>query len=452
MANRPNEVDLDVIVQNRRFKFSIIMSILVVSVVIISCWIYRGASGTLESETALKQMENSDESYIVGQLAATSNPSLIIITVGFITLTMVWLPYILCAIRRKLSMKSILSIVICFFSIVTIGCGDYKEELLVEIEPDETAFMIALEGNTEENQEKFESVEFLEKRKVASKRISIPQREKSTGRMWWSYEWIPSARVIKIKRAPVTREWTNDPSTGTSSKSEKLQVESLDSVGFSVGATIMCSIQEDDAARFLYYFNGKQLEDIIDNNIRGYAQMELAQRFGALKLEECKAQKGKIFKEVESLVKNKFEDMGITTSYFGSSEGLTYENPDIQKAIDAQVQSEARIQTEMNEKLAADEENKKKIAAAVAVAEAEKQSAQQELEAQRVRNQRLIEEAEAKATAANKLLSSKEAVLLELEVHIKRKEAEAKVEAAKSLKEVRILPAGSALLHGLDGK
>ncbi|MCA8914326.1 MAG: hypothetical protein KDB90_02855 [Planctomycetes bacterium] len=328
------------------------------------------------------------------------------------------------------------------------GCGPAKLEQSVEVQPDETAFLINIEDT--DQQGKFKSVEFLEENKVSAARIILPLRERSTGRMWFSYEYIPTARVITVKRTPVTREWTDDPDTGTSNKSQKLAVESLDSIGFSAGATIMAHITEADAARYLYHFNGVQLEEIIDANIRGYCQKELASRFGQLKLEDCKLQKSRVFEEVEKSTIDKFEPMGITIDYFGASEGLCFDDPKIQEAINKQVQAEADIETAKQEKLAQDERNKTLLAKKLAESEALTSAAEQDAKAQQVRNQMLIDAAKAQSQAAALKLEQKEALQLEADLYAKKAEADAKVEAAKNLKELRILPAGSALLHGLD--
>ncbi|MCA8910967.1 MAG: hypothetical protein KDB82_04640 [Planctomycetes bacterium] len=328
------------------------------------------------------------------------------------------------------------------------GCGPARLEQSVEVQPDETAFLINIEDT--DQQGKFKSIEFLEDNKVSAARVILPLRERDTGRMWWSYEYIPTARVITVKRTPVTREWTDDPSTGTSNLSQKLAVESLDSIGFSAGATIMAHITEQDAARFLYHFNGEQLEQIIDSNIRGYCQKELASRFGQLKLEDCKLQKARVFDEVEKATVEKFEPMGITIDYFGASEGLSFDDPKIQEAINKQVQAEADIETAKQEKLAQDERNKTLLAKKLAESEALTVAAQEQAKADQIHNQMLIDAARAEAEAAKLKLEQKEALTLEAELYAKKAEADAKVEAAKNLKELRILPAGSGLLHDLD--
>ena len=304
-----------------------------------------------------------------------------------------------------------------------VGCGAYQTEMAEEVDAHETAFMIKMEGDSG-NQAKFESVEFLEQRKVAAKRIILPQRKRSTGRAWFSYEWIPTARVIKISRRPVQREWTDDVESGTSSEFQKLHVESLDSVGFGVGATIMARVDEADAARFLYYFNGQQLETIIDGPVRGFALSLLSDAFGRMNLEQCKKSKTVVFSEARKQLVDKFRPMGITIDFFGSSEGLTYDNKSIQAAIDDQVVSEAAIVAQMNKKLANDKRREDQLAEAT-------------LE---------VKVAEQQALAAQKLAEAKDAMSFEVELFERRQRALAMPELAKNFSNIKILPSGSPML------
>lgn len=318
-------------------------------------------------------------------------------------------------------------ILLSFMAVVMftmVGCGAYQTEMAEEVDAHETAFLIKMEGDSQNGQAKFESVEFLEERKVASKRIILPQRKRSTGRAWFNYEWIPTARVIKISRRPVQREWTDDSDSGTSSQYQKLHVESLDSVGFGVGATIMARVDESDAATFLYYFNGQQLETIIDGPVRGYALSLLSDAFGKMVLEECKKSKTTIFSAARNSLVEKFKPMGITIDFFGSSEGLTYDNDDIQKAIDDQVVSEAAIIAQQNKKLANDKRR-------------EDQEADAALEVAIAKQKRL---------AAEEIAAAKDAMSFEVELYERRQKALALPELAKNFGNIRILPSNAPLL------
>jgi hypothetical protein len=73
-----------------------------------------------------------------------------------------------------------------------------------EIKPNETAWVIPLDAQTQAGQAKFNSVDFLNQKKVAAKRIWIDKTEKPIGRFSWEIEWVPSVRVITVDRTLVT--------------------------------------------------------------------------------------------------------------------------------------------------------------------------------------------------------------------------------------------------------
>jgi hypothetical protein len=232
------------------------------------------------------------------------------------------------------------------------------------------AYVVPLEGDTAGNQGKFESAAFLDEMKVATKRIRIPMTEKKIGRFGHQIEWMRTVKVIKVNRSPVTREWLSEPEKGTSDKYEGIEVESADSIGFSVGVNITAMIKEEDTSTFLYTYSGKTLEQIMDTNIRGDAQSLLADAFGVLSLTECKAQKGKIIKESGEKIIEKFGNFGITIISFGNTGGLVYTNPEIQEAIDKAYTAEMDVKVAQQEKLAQDERNLLMVAKVVAEREA----------------------------------------------------------------------------------
>lgn len=265
--------------------------------------------------------------------------------------------------------RALVKIIAPGWALFMIGCGPARVLPLEMVGPNETAFVIPLEGDTVA-QEKFESVEFLNKHKVVTKRIEIPVRERSIGRLWSDYEWIPTVRVVKVDRSLVTREWSPDVKGSTA-----LSVESVDSIGFHVGVNLTAFIVEEDAAKYLYFHNVKPLAEVVDQNVRGFLQDKLASAFGVLKLEECKAQKSDIFTAAEKATIEHFKNYGITISNIGNAGGLYYDDRRIQAAINDTANAEMSIQVAMKEKLAQDERNKQIVATAIAQADAAREFA-----------------------------------------------------------------------------
>jgi hypothetical protein len=98
------------------------------------------------------------------------------------------------------------------------GCvRPYDTPEYAEIDTSETGFLIPLERNSG-NQAKFQSEEYLRELKVAAKRAQITHRWSQEGRLTNSGRWIPTVRLIKVNRSPVTREWTAEATTGTAAK------------------------------------------------------------------------------------------------------------------------------------------------------------------------------------------------------------------------------------------
>lgn len=232
----------------------------------------------------------------------------------------------------------------------------YEPEHLVVIAPNETAFLIPLEGQNKNDQAKFGSEEYLNEKKVATKRVTIPTRERQLG--GFTHQHIETAALVKVNRAPVVREWTSSATTGSTPKNQAFKVESTESIDFWIGAVASASIREEDAAKFLYYFNGKQLEEVMDQNVRGFVQKQLFEEFGSLPLEKARLEKKNIFQRVEESAKSFFMSQGITIGYIGGTEGMTYTDPKIQEAINANFSAQQQVEQASQQALAQAERNK----------------------------------------------------------------------------------------------
>ena len=227
-----------------------------------------------------------------------------------------------------------------------VACKPYGVTQIIEIKPNETAFVVPLLGDTT-SQAQFQSVSYLEQRQVAAKQVEIPVREHKIGRGFWNIEWVPTVAVIIVDRTPVTREWTSANDTGTSISNQAFGVESRESIDFKVGATASALVEEKNAAKFLYYFSGKSLPEVMDENIRGFVQAELFNEFGARTLEQGRAEKREIFESIFQRTQGQFEPLGITITSLGGSEGLIYSDSSVQAVINDNFEAQQRqIQAE----------------------------------------------------------------------------------------------------------
>jgi hypothetical protein len=248
---------------------------------------------------------------------------------------------------------------------VLVGCGPAQVEIVKEIRPNETAFLVPLEGNTKTDQKRFMSEEFLSQSKLAAKRVVIPQRTKSTGRFWWQYEWIPTVLLITVDRQPISREWTQSDKNATA-KTQTIKVESTDGIGFGVGVTITAEIPEEYAAKYQYNFGGKPLSIVAEENIRPIVQSALSREFGTRRLEDSRSEKKEIFSIASKEVVEFFDKKGIKITNIGYSDGMAFDDPHIQAAINDNFKREMSVESARQEGLAQEKRNAMKIATAVA--------------------------------------------------------------------------------------
>lgn len=327
----------------------------------------RGVDDVTKAQVAPQQVENSNEAYIVTHnIISGDNLFGIATTIVLLpVLALLWLPKLR---PHHLKAKHVMPLLLVGVGLLA-ACGPAEKEEFVEIGPNETAFVVPLLGDTSQ-QAQFQSVDFLRDHQVGAKLIQIPHFKRDMGRGWWEYVWEDSVKVIIVDRTPVTREWTRSGTSGTSPTNQAFSVESAESIDFQVGATCAALVEENNAAEFLYFFSGKSLSAVMDENVRGFIQARLFEKFGKLTLDEARVDKADIFEEVFTETRDHFATMGITISYLGGSEGLIY--------------NDSHVQDEINSNFAAQQEE---------------QRARSHATAQAVDNLRLIDEANTYATA-----------------------------------------------------
>lgn len=276
------------------------------------------------------------------------------------------------------------------------GCiKPYDKPEFVKIEASQTAFLIPLVGDTS-NQGVFESEELLLNTKVATKEIQIPHRWVQTGRRNWMGEWRPTATVIVVERKPVSRSWESGDST-VESANKAVFGETSDGIGIYVGMNCTAMIEESNAVKFLYRYNNTPLEQIIDTDIKKKVEGVFNDATSQYKSTELHANKSAIMEQVKTEVIEYFKDFGITITVLDIKEGFSFENPDIQKAIDEKFASEQKLVIQQNENEAnlakAEAEAQAQVIAAQAAADAKLKEAQAQIEIAKA-------DAEAKKVAA----------------------------------------------------
>lgn len=245
----------------------------------------------------------------------------------------------------------------------------YDKPEFVVIEPSQTAFLVPLIGDTT-NQENFESEEMLNELKVATKEIQIPHRWVQTGRWHWQGEYKPSSRVIVVERKPETREWINDGAVN-----EGIQAKTKDDIKFTVNLACTAQIDEANAARFLYRYNNKTLEEIMDDEVKTKITSAIVGECAKYNQDELSSNTEVIMEKVSENVIPYFEERGITITALGLTGDFVYSDS-VQKSIDQrfQAEKEAEAQEIKNQQEIANAETEVKIAQMEAQAILEKQS------------------------------------------------------------------------------
>lgn len=298
------------------------------------------------------------------------------------------------------------------------ACAPVKVLDVVEIKPNETAWAIPLDATTQSGQVKFNSVDFLNQKKVASKRIMVDKVPRSIGRFWFDIEWLPATRVIKVDRSLVTREWTDQ-----AKDQEGIGVVTKDSVQLRVGLTITASIDEDDASTYLYYHGERPLSDVLNQNVRSFAVAELTRQYADLNLAAAQTNSTQIYGKLFDDAKVAFKPKGILIQYLGNAEGLTYADTKVQESINKSYTVQQDVKT-----------------------------AQMEQQATQIRNQTLVMTAEATAKAAKETFNAKEASELQTQLKIQQMQAQAQLSMAEKWNgqlPSSILPSNSPLLLNL---
>ena len=252
------------------------------------------------------------------------------------------------------------------------ACSEYEQPEFVEVKANETAYVIPLEESSEKGVA-FDSEDYLNKKKVALKRIPIPHRWNKTGRLWTDGAWMDTVRVITVDRSPVTRNWDSEKASKTA-----IWVESSDSIGFSTGFSVTAYIEEADTSRFLYSYRATSLSEVLDSELRARIQGVASEFCAKQKMDVLREKKTEMMAAIKEDVIAFFKLKGITITTVAQYSGFSYENIKIQESIDdtfvaqqAKVKNAALLEAQTDA-------NKKIEIEAIAVAEAARSKAKGE--------------------------------------------------------------------------
>lgn len=409
-------------------KTRIIITLILATLFYLASFVYDAVYSPLMGVATAAQFDDTMNSYLTAQVVRGGVIHSLISAVFCVALVITWLRPIARLLKTKAGMTTA-----CLIAAALSSCAPYKTLDVVEVKSNETAWAIPLDAMSQNGQVKFNSVEFLNQKKIASKRIMVDKISRSTGRMYWDLEWIPATRVITVDRSLVTRQWT-DGDIDTTKDDEGIGVVTRDSVKLRVGLTVTASIDEDDASSYLYYHGARSLSKVLDQNIRSFAVAELTKEYSLLSLNEAQIKGDEIYSKLFADAAKAFKPKGITIQYLGNAEGLTYADPTVQAAINK------RYLAEQDAKTAEQEQAAQKIRNATAILNVERE------------NKAAMLNAQTQAEAAKKLLDAKEATSFQNELNVKLLNAQAQMKMAtqwNGTMPANIIPSNSPMLMNL---
>jgi hypothetical protein len=315
-------------------KKLIVFGVVIVSVIALEQAWLNAIQPALSAQLAVEQLNGKQNAFRDLRLFETYKEGANIVS-GFVILVAAWFVVARPGMTRRRHPPALFVVAVCSLGL-TSCIRPYDRPEYAEIDTSETGFLIPLEGDGG-GQAKFQSEEYLRALKVAAKRVQITHRWSQEGRLPNSGQWIPLVRLIKVNRSPVTREWTADAASGTAARNQAIWIESADSVGFSMGFTCTAFIPEEEAAKFLYWYPNGSLANVMDTEIRARMQQMAAEIAARYRLDILREKKQEISDAVRNDVVAFFAQRGVVITTVGMFGGMTYENAEIQKAIDGTV-------------------------------------------------------------------------------------------------------------------
>jgi regulator of protease activity HflC (stomatin/prohibitin superfamily) len=212
------------------------------------------------------------------------------------------------------------------------GCYRPFEPIHLEtIGTSEEGFLIPYSGDGKK-QASTNNEEYLKQNLVYTKQVRIPQQWIAHG-----YEtitpngaWQDAAKLIKVDKSPVTREWTADPNSGTSNRNEAIWVMTSDQVEFSTGWTCTARIESrDDAVKFLHNYPAGSLKEVMDSEVRAKLQATFGLEVTDLPMDELRKKATPHIQKTVKDVTEFFKERGITITNLGITGGFVYKDKSI---------------------------------------------------------------------------------------------------------------------------
>jgi hypothetical protein len=344
---------------------------LILSIVVVALYKATGIwlstyAGTQLGILSIDQMGSSNtalaDTVAANHLLSSNYGSTISLIVLVAILSAIWIPVLKKAFAQFGNLTTKLAI-IPIVAMTTLGSSDdahayYAKTDWAEVQnilPNHSAFFIPATGNTKDAQKQFESVGFLEEKKVGAKRIEIPHVKLANSGFGVNY-YVPGAVLVILDRTPYVVSWTS-AKTEESPENQETCVESQDSVEICFDTSIGANVTEEDASKYLYWFGtdpvdkslpveeqkfpsilyGKSLPNVMNTRVFSRIHAAYFKAFSKYPFTDLMVHKADILNEVEAEIKTEYKAMGITIEYIGITSQFRFSDAELQKAITASV-------------------------------------------------------------------------------------------------------------------
>lgn len=287
----------------------------------------------------------------------------------------------------------------------------YDKPEYVQIDTNETAFVIDLFAESEENaQATLTSEDYYKKHLLNEKLVQIPHKWVKTGRMRGTGKYIPKLKVVAVSNSPITGTWDDE-----------IKVETKGSQGFTVPMKYAIRVTPQDSGRFLSKFpanipvqdsRSKMLsspEIVADNQFRNIVAAELSKEFHKYEYKDVLPNRDEIVSAAIERIQEWAKEFGITIDNLAVWNGLIPDDATLQNQMDEQAKLAAQVETE-----------KKRF-------EAEKQKKENEIELQKMEKQKILAETENAKAEARKTVETQKILAQTSSIELARKQREQEI-------------------------
>ena len=305
------------------------------------------AATVLTGQAAGKQFENSDLSFISSTLGMRFFSG---IGVPFAVLVAVlvaiwWRP----VSRLFMTLAAIGALLTAQPAAAYYDKTDFTEAYTIL--PNESAFWIPDAGANKDSQAQFETEAFLNANKVALKRFIVPHTKLSGSGSFYDF-YVPAGRLIIVDRTQFSREWVDAADRGTSRRKEGFPCQSREGLNIAVGVSIGTSVNEANAAKYLYRFGviapqgdrgdprvifnsvyySRKLAEVMDDVGRKKIQTLVCDEIASRTFDKANEEAVKIMEIVKGKAAEYFSNVGITLDFVGWADTFTFD-AQVQEAV-----------------------------------------------------------------------------------------------------------------------